>query len=378
MSLFKEGCYWLLLRILRAIGFGRRHPSDGVLLFKTDRIGDFVLSTGALQMLCRKFGPEKVTMMVSKIVQPLAEREFPLCRIIAVPPSGDHLRGGLLSGWWAVRRANGGRSYRQIVSLRHHPTLFEDLLLGSIQAKESIALVRTALGDAHRLSDLRTFRARCTVPYPIPKEPHSGCLELEAHRRVTEATLGHPVSFEDIIPRLTRFEGAIENHLLLAPFSSQPIKDYPTSRLVEALIAAALPDSIPFVICGEDRQTDALMALASEIRSRLQNPVQLAQPVGLVEFVECVARARSVCSMDSAAAHIATALDHSGVFILGGGHMGHFAPWKRSIRQEWLHLRLDCFGCDWQCNQPYVRCIHDIPATTLGAAIRRVWTSSGE
>jgi ADP-heptose:LPS heptosyltransferase len=144
------------------------------------------------------------------------------------------------------------------------------------------------------------------------------------------------------------------------------------------VVLAQLERDIRFVFCAERSQAASIERLAISLRERVANPVEVVQPNSLIAFTEWIANAHCVLSMESGGAHLATALNKRAVMIVGGGHIGYFAPWKRSNRQEWVHLRLDCFGCDWLCNQPYVRCIHDIPAAKVGEAIRRVWTSSAE
>src|SRR5207302_9318528 len=109
-----------------------------------------------------------------------------------------------------------------------------------------------------------------------------------------------------------------------------------------------------------------------------QHQIEVLQSAGLAGFADRVARARCIFSMDSAAAHIATALDKPGVFILGGGHFGYFAPWARSARQRWVFNRMNCYGCDWQCRHAYVKCIHDIPAESVATALRQVWSLAAE
>jgi ADP-heptose:LPS heptosyltransferase len=356
--------------MLRSIGFGVNGEADGVLLFKPDRIGDFVMATGALHLLCRHFSAEKITLMVSEITRPLAEREFRGCRIVAVPLSGETFGSGLLGGWLAARRAGTHPRYRHVVNLRHHPTLYEDLLLGSIRAWQSFAARRNSFGNEDWHRSLRTFTPTHDVCYPSKDHSAAPCLELEAHRRLTEAVLGRSVDLAEVFPRLNHIAVSEGDYLLIAPYGSSPIRTYPENLLLQAVAEAELGKEIRIVICGEKSQEAFLERLGSSLRLKVQNRVEVVLPGTLTEFTEWIARASCVLSMESAGAHLAAALDKRAVLILGGGHFGYFAPWVRSARQRWVFHRMPCYGCDWQCCQPYIQCIHDISATEVAAALR--------
>lgn len=377
-QLVKKLIYRAALTILRLIGFGGNRHNYGMLLFKTDRIGDFVLATGLIDLLSQKRDPSKITLMVSTIVEPLARREFPRLTIIAVPSVTDNFRGGLFSGWISARRKNRGLRYREIVNLRYHPTLFEDLLLCSIRADRTIGSNRTVVGESDWLRRLRAFKADETVEYPEAALGEKVCLELEAHRRLGELVLGESVPLKSIMPRLLATSRVSENTFLFVPFSSQPVKDYPIDALAEAVGTAGLPVNVHLILCGEPFFAMQLEDLSSRLRGRGLNRIDVVIPKNLENFVKCVGDARCVFSMDSAAAHIATALDKSGVFILGGGHFPKFAPWQKSSRQQWIFKEIPCYGCDWKCNQSYVRCIHDISPSTVARALEKAWNESEE
>lgn len=88
--------------------------------------------------------------------------------------------------------------------------------------------------------------------------------------------------------------------------------------------------------------------------------------------VGSMAAAGCVLSMESAAAHIACALGKAGVFLIGGGHFGAFAPWTTRPNQVWLTNELPCFGCDWNCVRSTPECITHVPPTAITTALNRV------
>jgi ADP-heptose:LPS heptosyltransferase len=76
-----------------------------------------------------------------------------------------------------------------------------------------------------------------------------------------------------------------------------------------------------------------------------------------------------VLSLESAPAHLAAALNKPGVFLLGGGHYGMFAPWQRSERQIWLSEAMDCYNCQWHCSMAEAFCVTRIKPVTIANAL---------
>ena len=54
-------------------------------LFKPDGIGDFVLATGAIDLLAREAGEENLVICVRSLLAPLAKAQFPQATIIELP-----------------------------------------------------------------------------------------------------------------------------------------------------------------------------------------------------------------------------------------------------------------------------------------------------
>jgi ADP-heptose:LPS heptosyltransferase len=97
--------------------------------------------------------------------------------------------------------------------------------------------------------------------------------------------------------------------------------------------------------------------------------VTVRTPSSFVDFCSLVAAARGVISVDTATAHLATALDKPAAIILGGGQYGDFGPWRRSPRQVWFTHQVPCFGCLWSCIHPEPLCITQVPPSEVAAGL---------
>jgi ADP-heptose:LPS heptosyltransferase len=246
------------------------------------------------------------------------------------------------------------------------------VLLGSLSFEESFG----AENDPRFLpADEARFLpdpVRTLVPYPA-SAPAGHCREIEAHRRVVERCLGRVVHSEEVTPALEVPGAKTSDALVFCPFSSAVSKDFPVAAWPE--VFAALSWKGPVQLCGTPADSVRLERLAATLRARGWK-ADVQPTTDLDALVAVLAAARAVLGVDSAPAHFATALDRPGVFLIGGGHWGMFAPWRRSPRQVWLTNELPCFHCDWVCPYPTSRCITEIPPAQIAAALDTVLRAS--
>ncbi len=378
MTPLKYILYSLVTAGLGAQRLGTGHGTPSVVIFKPDRIGDFVLASGTIRLCADIFRDCRLTLVVCPLVAPLARQEFPNIEVIEVPRAGDHLRGGLVSGFFTARRALRGVNVKALISLRHHPTLYEDLLLRGLSQGTSYGCARTEYGGNQDFAQFRRFQATQEFSYPQTNGHSPQPLELEAHRRLAELVSSERVSLAEITPRLQTISVQSNRSLLVLPFSSERIKDYPQHLLAEVVARAGLPLEAEVRICGEASRRAALDGVAVCIAERRpESRIRVVCPASVVGLAEEVAASQCVLTMDSAAAHITTALDKPGVILLGGGHFGMFGPWQRSHRQRWVTNPVDCYHCDWRCKHENPVCIQGIPPKTVAHHLQEAWDLGG-
>jgi ADP-heptose:LPS heptosyltransferase len=335
---------------------------------KVDRLGDFVLATTAIRLLTERYGPDKCLLVISPFAREIAQREFPETPQIVVPPFVPKKLRKIIPLWKKFRHEFSGIHCEQIVSLRHNPALYRDTLLNWIPAER-----RHGLAGPFPLGEFSggdyPFSKR--IPFPTAASANS-CLDLEAHRLVVSQALGREVAIDEIKPRLHSIPTKTSDYLFVAPFGSEPIRDYPTAQLLNALKQIQQQYACPIqVLAGPDQG------------ARLRDFQNQAQAIGLT-FASCAAgakldaylaaigEARAVVTMESASAHIAAALDKPTVTLLGGGHFGLFSPWQQSSKQRWLSHSMDCFGCNWTCRHPENFCLSRIQPKEIVSALRDV------
>ena len=357
--------YLLARRLARPVAPTSMPRPRQACLYKVDRIGDFVLATGALRLLIEHFGAPECRLIVSPQAAPFAAAEFPEVERWTAPAG--------TSGVWRemrpLRRELAPRWAEEIfatlVCLRHGRALHRDLTLSWIRAEDW-----RGLGERPAAANLALDnRPEPATGYPATAEA-PWCRELLAHRQVLSAVLGRDVRWEEMRPRLLHLSSEPGPEIVLCPFGGEPIRDYPRTAWLEAWRMAIEPHARVRVL-GPGLRRSELEQFATDLRATGADAIVTSDAPPL-EFARHVAHARRVLTVESAAAHLAVALDKPAMIVLGGGHYGWFAPWGGSSRQRWVHHPLDCYGCNWQCRRPRVECLLDLPATAVAQSIREV------
>lgn len=337
-----------------------------VCIFKTDGIGDFVLALGAIRLLVNSFGDENCALVIWPAALPLAEREFPKTIKIVVPP---RLRGGFHAILGVLRLVVRLKTLRfeHLVCFRHQRSRFQCAVLHWVQAKSTYGITNDPDFFCGRK---REFMFGSEGVYPIVA-PKGFCLELEAHRQLAEQVLHRSVSIYELKPRIDGVDISAENYILVCPFSSAAIKDYPIEPLSTVIAAIYDKYGISISLSFSPEQFARAQELKKILREKGVNILPLSTN-SFQEFLGRIARATAILTVDTATAHIATALDKRTVVILGGGHYATFGPWNNSQKQEWITNSLPCFYCNWECTEPEPFCITRIAPSRLVDAMIRV------
>ena len=368
---------WITRRLSHPLRRGPRVRRFRAAIVKVDRLGDFVLALAAIRQALIHFGEEQCLLLISPQVEPFAVREFPRTPRLVLPPAVGHKR--LL---WEGRKARAllrDIACEEVVCFRHQRWDWDELMLLWLGGQR-----------CHVLDDpenLDYFAARNTfsfpawprvnfVPPPLPAETATGarwCRELWMHRQLLAGVTGREVSAEEVLPRFERM-GRLPTTagILVSPLGSHALRDFPETQLGDALQTLRRHSASPIMLYGDASQRPRLLRLAERLRARGLDQVECAATRGTVEFAEAISQAELVLTVETSTAHIATALDRPTIVLIGGGHYGQFAPWRRSARQIWLTHRLDCFGCGWRCPYPAPYCLTRIVAEQVGAAVRAV------
>lgn len=317
-----------------------------VFVFKPDGIGDFVLATGAIRLLARTFGEDNLTLCVKTILVPLARDQFPRAAVWELPTAAERKVINLfLWNFFAtlplalrLRRSR----FEAAICLRSMRNYLETYLFLAASAPRHIACENILLRAGRRVRTTverwvgRLLRPEL-VPYPVAAALP---LEIEANRVVVERLLGRAVRPEEVLPDL-RNDAKPANpspgpYWICAPITNLQSKVFPFARWREVFATLSAQTPIPPIhLVGVPSDVPKLEELrAGLVADGLR--VEIVLPPDLPAFVRAIDGAGLVLSVDTAAAHFATALDRPTVVVFSGLHLGMFGPWSRSPAQAWV------------------------------------------
>ncbi len=311
-----------------------------VFILKPDAIGDFILASGCIRTIAHEAGEQNLVLAVRTDVAPLARHQFPKARIL---PLTLREKRRILNVT-TVNILHSLPSWLQMLALRVDASIclrsmrayLHTICFHTPRAKRRIACENLLLASPRvRRPAVEKFAARVfkptLLPYPAPGKLPS---DIEANRSVAAELLGREISDSEILPRLV-LPHPVERsaHWMLCPFSSTPAKDYPAAQWAEVL--TLFPDT-PLHLAAGPSQSDSLQNFTTELRAAGIPNLHIDPPLPLGEFLEKVAAARLLLTVDTAAAHMACALGTPAVIVSAGRQPGVYSPYSPNGLQTWI------------------------------------------
>lgn len=302
-----------------------------------------MLATGGLRLLAAEFGEQNLLICVRSVIVPFARSQFPQATVIELPTAAERKTLNLfvrnffycLPLWFKLRTTPVDAA----VCLRSMRNYLETFLFYSAKTKRFFAPENILLRPEKKVRGYvegaaRRFFQPELVPYPdkageIP-------LELEAHRSLVARILDRPVEASEVLPVLRPTLEQNDNWWICAPVTTAS-KVYPFP-LWKEIFNALKPESLTrkILLVGSQDQHTALTELEGLLQDAEIAGARVHIPGDLVDLMNLIGAAELILTVDTAAAHFATALDKSCVVLFSGLHQGMFGPWCRSGRQRWL------------------------------------------
>jgi ADP-heptose:LPS heptosyltransferase len=361
--------YRLTLALLR-LAPQRKKRCYRLAILKLDRLGDAVLALGAVRLLVREFGARETLLIVSTLAEPLFRQEFPEVELLVMPPFCERYWPDFVK--IMARHAPQLRAIKadHLVCLRHQASDYLHAIAALMQVRQVHACTWTKSWERVCQSYAHGLRA------PYPEQATEGCLELVAHLWLVQGLLGHTVVFHDILPVLQAGSAGGSAALLVCPMAGSAIRQYPPVSLVKAVeLFLQTAPGIRAIFCLPPGISRTPWEHAVKYAG-ISPVVDWVQPEDMGGLLQVISAARLVLAPDSAPAHLATAMNKPGVFLLGGGHYGMFAPWRSSTLQIWLSHAMSCYQCQWNCIHPEPFCITHIPPSVIAASMQEVYSAA--
>lgn len=350
---------------LRTMVGHRKRPTLNV-IYKPDAIGDFVLATGAIRRILEDESAPWA-LVVSPAVSILARQLFPGIHIVTMEGADTGAGGQGARKLLSIQELMIKWKIGKLVCLRHARNPMDDRIFRLLRPEVSMGVTGSPLSGEPPSMWIFDIQAH----YPLVRRDLP--LELAAHAEVIRAGFPGETPEKSVAPFFPRSytENPEAPFLLVSPVTRSKLRNYPLDSLAKVLNDFMHQEfQYQVILMGLPSDSETLdklkFMLVSTSRVRIQYPASILEASRLIESASIL-----LC-MESAPAHIATAMDIPMVCMLGGGHFNHFAPWGNPDRQVWLSQPMPCFQCGWNCPYEKPNCLTAIPVLQVEEQLIRL------
>lgn len=348
------------------------------LLIRLDKIGDFVLFTGALPGYRRLYPGHRLDLVCSTAVADIARSSPLLGRVITLDETRFHGRtpGAALYTLRLLARLNAAR-YDIVVHAGACGRYPGDMIARFVTAREKIGY---ELPGYEGYPGQRARRGRIFTR--VVRGAEGSLSEIERNLELVRAQgdVGDLSGLPGIRPH-GEPNPAVDEILAsaglaggdFATFSAgaqQPERLWPVANwadLADWVIEQGIARAVLFT--GTREEGSIITSILERIGTRRGRCLDLSGRLGIGQLVHLVHRARLVVSVESGTIHIAAALGVPNVCLLGGGHFGRFYPYGDPARNRAVYSEMDCFGCDWLCRYERALCMEGIKLESVRTAL---------
>lgn len=318
-----------------------------ILIVRTDRVGDVLLSTPAIKALRDAYPDAYIAMMVSPYAKDIVEGNPYLDRVIVYDKDAKH------KSWQRTFRFSRKLSKLKFdVALVLHPTNRAHIV-------SFLAGIPRRIGYNRKMGFLLTLRILHTKHLG---EKHESEYNLDLLKCIgvnsKAGDLYMPISeaSQEWTDILFREEGIRNSDMLLAihPGASCPSKIWPNIRFAEAadVLSKKYGFKVLLVSGAKDKH------LADQVAKHMHVPViNLAGRTSLGQLASILKRCRLFISNDSGPVHIATAVGTPVISIFGRNQKGlgpkRWGPCGKY--DKYLHKEVGCIEClAHRCNKEFL------------------------
>jgi heptosyltransferase-2 len=335
-----------------------------ILIVRTDRIGDVVLSTPVIKILRDNFPSSYIAMMVNPVTQELVRGNPYLDEVIVYDKRGRHK-----SILQSIKFAFDLRKKKFDLAIILHST-------------NRVNIITFLAGIKHRIGYARRMKFLLTqyIPYNKYKgEKHEVEYNLDLLRmlgiKIEEPSLYLPKDSqaEEWAEKIFKFYNITSEDrvIILHPSAGCPSRMWPIERFAKVCRALIKKYNARIIIISGKDNTGLVERLLGLIK---QPVIDLSGKTNLMQLASILRRATLMISNDSGPVHIAVACNLP-VIVLFGRNQPGVGPLRwgpRGAKDIVLHKKIGCFTClAHECKKDFI-CLKSIEVGEVLDAVDRI------
>jgi heptosyltransferase-2 len=324
---------------LSALPAGRPQVSEfkRILVARSDRIGDVLLSTSVIRNLREHYPAAYIAMMVAPYAKEIVEGNPWLDEVIIYDKDGKH------KSWRrSLKFAHNLKKRKFDLALVLHPTKRVHLVT-------FLAGIKRRIGYARKFGFLLTDKIEHTKQYGLKHEMEYSLDLLRPLGIIPKNYLPFmPLRLESETwaKEFLRNEGIKDTDNLLAvhPGASCPSKLWPVERFAQAADRLVEKYGLKVLVVAGPKDIEKARSFVSHMRNL---PLDLAGRLSVSQLASILKRCRLLISNDSGPVHIAAAVGAPVVAIFGRAQKG-LSPQRWGPlggRSRVLHKEVGCLEC---------------------------------
>lgn len=335
-----------------------------ILVIRTDRIGDVLISTPVLKVLRQYYPMSYIAMMVSPYTEEIVKGNPFIDEVILLDKDGLH------HGLWGTLKAVAGlkrKKFDLVIIL--HPTFRTHLICFLADIKERIGYdCKAPYFLTKALSHHKQEGAKHEVEYNFDLLKPLGITE-----EARELYMPIQKSSEDFVEDFLCQAGITQTDCLIAinPAASCVSKRWPVARFAEVADRLTASYNAKIVIVADASHQDISRQLMRIARCK---PIDFSGKLSLSQLASLFKRCALVISNDSGPVHLAVAVGTAVISIFGRNQPGlgplRWGPLGDS--SVVVHKKTDCLPCLAHACESQFKCLEAITVEEVLGHVQRL------
>ncbi|MDP6958905.1 MAG: glycosyltransferase family 9 protein [Planctomycetota bacterium] len=344
-----------------------RVRENRILLFRPERIGDYLVFTPLVRALREAYPTHEIRIVVSSEIQALAQHTPGIDGLFIRERDRRYELKSRLKNLLEIRRWGAGTA---IYPSQNREIWVDEMMIWS-GAKKRIGLI----GNTHMTRSWMLHLGQFAYTKILRMKPDT---EMNNMGHILESLQpGKKIIPQPYLGITEKGEKSVSSILnkyelnpfgkewvLIAPLAKDRIRRWKTEGFAEIIRKLYQTQGLATVLIGGPDDQEKLEEV---LKQSGDTPVHIcAGTLPITELAELASHAKLFLGVESGPLHFATAAGTPSLCIMGGGLFGQFYPYGDPTRNRVISNSLPCFGCKWKCIHETVRCLQEI-------TVHQVW-----